>query len=319
MFVEFTINNFRSIKDSVTFSMVAASKDEFNTFHTRDLEILSSAVIYGANASGKSNVLKSMILMRNIVLNLEKVHQSTDKLPHNPFKLSEQTLNASTSFEIIFLIDDIRYRYGFEIDSSTVYAEWLFADEKGRESKLFYRDTDDEFYVNKIKFKEGKGLEEKTLKNQLFIWKCDSENGPISKTILNWFSRFNMIDGLENRGYIEFTFNQMKNEAFRKEIVSLVKFADLGIVDIAMNETKADIKELEALPIPQEIKEVISKSESLIKIEPQTAHKFFDANNAELGHVKFDLQRDESYGTNKFFAMSAPILDTLKNGGVLIC
>jgi len=318
MFVEFTINNFRSIKDSVTFSMVAASKDEFNTFHTRDLEILSSAVIYGANASGKSNVLKSMILMRNIVLNLEKVHQSTDKLPHNPFKLSEQTLNASTSFQIIFLIDDIRYRYGFEIDSSTVYAEWLFVDERGRESKLFYRDTDDEFYVNKIKFKEGKGLEEKTLKNQLFIWKCDSENGPISKTILNWFSRFNMIDGLENRGYIEFTFNQMKNEAFRKEIVSLVKFADLGIVDIAMNETKADIKELEAFPIPQEIKEVISKNESLIRIETQTAHKFFDANNAELGNVKFDLQRDESYGTNKFFAMSAPILDTLKNGGVLI-
>ncbi len=319
MLVQFTVNNFRSIKDDVTLNMLAASKDESNTFLLREgsYELLNSAVLYGANASGKSNVLKAMAQMRNIVLNATKVHQSTDKLPHNPYKLNKQTMEASTSFEIIFFIKDSKYRYGFELDSTTVYAEWLFLDENGREAKLFYRDIDDEFYVNKNKFKEGKGLEEKTLKNQLFIWKCDSENGPISREILQWFSHLNMIDGLENTGYIAFTTNQMKNESFKKDIVSLVKFADLGIVDIATNELKMDQKEIEAIPLPQEIKDQML-DESFVKIETHTSHKFFDQNNNELGQVRFDLHKDESFGTKKFFAMSAPILDTLKRGGILI-
>ncbi len=320
MLIQFSVNNFRSIKDNVTLSMLAASKDISNTFFLRDgsYELLNSAVLYGANASGKSNILKAMAQMRNIVLNSTKVHQSTDKLPHNPYKLTKQTVQASTSFEIIFFVQENKYRYGFEFDSTTVYAEWLFLDENGREAKLFYRDIEEEFYVNKNKFKEGRGLEEKTLKNQLFIWKCDAENGPISKEILQWFSHFNMIDGLENRGYIDFTINQMKNQEFKKEIVSLVKFADLGIIDIATNESKIDSKEIEAIPLPREIKDQILNDENLIKIETHTSHKFFDQDNNEVGQVRFDLHKDESFGTNKFFAMSAPILDTLKRGGILI-
>lgn len=320
MLVQFAVNNFRSIKDYVTLNMLAASKDESNTFLLRDgsCELLNSAVLYGPNASGKSNVLKAMAQMRNIVLNTTKVHQSTDKLPHNPYKLNKQTIEASTSFEIIFFIHNSKYRYGFELDSATVYAEWLFVDENGREAKLFYRDINDEFYVNKNKFKEGKGLEEKTLKNQLFVWKCDSENGPISRDILQWFSHLNMIDGLENRGYIDFTINQMKNESFKKDIVSLVKFADLGIVDIATNESRMDPQDIEAIPLSQEIKDQMLKDENLVKIETHTSHKFFDKDNNEVGQIRFDLRKDESFGTNKFFAMSAPILDTLKRGGVLI-
>ena len=318
MLLQFTVNNYRSIKDTVLFSMKTASKDEENSFTVRDYELLYSAVVYGANASGKSNLLKAMTTMRNIVLNQTKVSQSTDRLPYEPFKLNSETEDASSSFEIIFFHENIKYRYGFEADAKTVYAEWLYSDEKGKESKLFYRDVDEEFYVNPTRFKEGKGLEKKTLPNQLFLWKCDSENGEISQKILKWFLQFNMIDGLENTGYIDYTKQQLRNEDFKNDIVSLVRIADLGIEDISTDETEVSKELVEKMPLPQSIKDELLQQDRLMQINTKTVHQKFDKFNNPVSAVSFELNQEESVGTQKFFAMSAPILDTLKNGKVLM-
>ena len=152
MLLQFSVNNYKSIKDTITFSMATSSKDEGNSFHVRKYELLKSAVIYGANASGKSNFLKAMSFMSSIVLNKSKVIQSTDKLPHIPFRLSTETQDSSSTFEIVCFINEVKYRYGFELDATTVYSEWLYADEKGKESKLFYREVEEEHYVNINKF-----------------------------------------------------------------------------------------------------------------------------------------------------------------------
>jgi AAA15 family ATPase/GTPase len=318
MLLQFTVNNYRSIKDTVIFSMKTASKDEKNSFIIRDYELLQSAVVYGANASGKSNLLKAMATMRNIILNQTKVSQSTDRLPYEPFKLNSETEDASSSFEIVFFYENIKYRYGFEADAGAVYAEWLFSDEKGKESKLFYRDVDEGFYVNPTRFREGKGLEKKTLPNQLFLWKCDSENGVISQKILRWFLQFNMIDGLENTGYIDYTKQQLKNEDFKNDIVSLVRIADLGIKDISTDEIEASKELLEKIPLPQSLKDELLQQERLMQIDTKTVHQKFDKFNNPVSVVSFELNQEESVGTQKFFAMSAPILDTLKNGKVLM-
>ena len=153
MLLQFSVSNYRSIKDTITLSMLSSSENE-NSFKIKKYNLLNSAVIYGANASGKSNLLRAMGFMGRIVLNKTKVIQSTDTLPHDPFRLNSSTKDASSTFEIVFFIDEIKYRYGFELDNTTVYAEWLYADEKGKESKLFYRDSEEEEYVNP-KFKEG--------------------------------------------------------------------------------------------------------------------------------------------------------------------
>ena len=151
MLLQFTVNNFKSLKNSTIFSMATSSKDEGNSFKVKKYELLQSAIVYGANASGKSNFLKAMAFMRRVVLNRDKVMLSTDRLAHYPFELSTQTEDMSSSFEMVFFIDEIKYRYGFENDESVVYAEWLYADENGKESKLFYRDIEeDELYVNRI-------------------------------------------------------------------------------------------------------------------------------------------------------------------------
>jgi len=324
MLVEFTVNNFKSIKDTIKFSMLTSSKDEGNDFQIRKYNLLQSAIIYGANASGKSNFLRAMAFMSKFILNKYKIVQSTDTLPHEPFKLSTETEEASSSFEIVFFINNIKYRYGFEIDNILVYSEWLYADEKGKEAKLFYRDIEEKEYVNPNKFVEGYSFFDKKNEkinissNQLFIWKCDQENGEISKSILNWFNRFNMIDGMDHNGYINFTMKKMENEDFKSKIINLVKTADIGIEDIQVEEEDVPIDVIEKLPLPDSIKGEMLKDGGLKSITLNTLHQKFDINGKVVDTVVFELDKEESKGTKKFFAMSAPILDTLKNGKVLL-
>ncbi|MCI4407309.1 MAG: ATP-binding protein [Sulfuricurvum sp.] len=325
MLLQFSVNNFRSIKDTATFSMLTSSKDEGKCFEVRNHNLLRSSIIYGANASGKSNLLKAMAFMSRLVLNRYKIIQSTDQLPHDPYLLSTETEDKSSTFEIVFFVGETKYRYGFEIDSEVVYSEWLYADEKGKEAKLFYRDSEELDYVNPNKFKEGYGFfnkkEEKIkiAKNQLFIWKCDREDDAIiSKSILKWFNQFNMIDGMNHNGYISFTMKKMEDETFRKKIVELVATADIGINDIQIEEEDISQETIANLPFPDEIKAKIMSEKGLKSVSLNTIHQKFDQDGKAVGNVVFELNDDESKGTKKFFAMSAPILDTLQNGKILI-
>jgi AAA15 family ATPase/GTPase len=326
MFLQFSVNNYRSIKDTVTFSMACGAKDNDNFFSVGKYDLLPSAVIYGANASGKSNLLRAMAFMRNMVLNKDKVIQSTDTLKHDPFRLNTSTKDASSTFEIVFFIGEVKYRYGFEADGIAVYSEWLFEDKTGRkEAKLFYRDADEEHYVNKARFAEGYAFFDaasskiKVSKNQLFLWKCDREDdGIISKSILQWFKGFNLIDGIEHRGYSNYTMKKMEDNEFKKEIVKLVKTADIGIEDIGLEKEDVPNDVIEKLPIPDDVKQKMLEDGGVQAVSLNTYHKVYDENNNEVAQAVFELDDEESLGTRKFFKMSAPILNTLQEGKILM-
>jgi len=319
MILQFKVNNFRSIKDTVILNMQTdKNKQTSNSFTVDRRHLLKSCVIYGANASGKSNVLKAMSFMREMVLNSSKVTQSTDSLPYAPFRLNTETETASSHFEIIFLHNDFKYRYGFEMDSTTVYAEWLFIDMgTNKESRLFERDVDTELYINPAKFKEGRGV--KVPDNQLLLWRCDQQGGELSKLILQWFFKFNFIDGLEHKAYFNFALKQMQNDTTTSALIDLLNKADLGIDDLVIEEKELSLDEIEQAPIPAALREHMLKEQGQFKsVDVRTQHKKFDANNQLVGGEAFQFERDESQGTQKFFALSAPILDTLKYGKVLL-
>ena len=209
------------------------------------------------------------------------------------------------------------------VDNTTVYSEWLYADEKGKEAKLFYRDSKDKEYVNP-KFKEGYIFFDNSKSkirvslNQLFIWKCDQDGGEISKSILKWFSRFNLIDGLDHGGYISYTMKKMEDLTFKNEMINLVKTADIGIENITMEEEDVPLDMIEKMGLPIDLKEEILKDGGLKSVSINTYHKKFDENNNEIGNEIFELDDEESLGTRKFFKMSAPILNTLQEGKILI-
>ena len=317
MLLQFSVNNFKSIKDTATISMNSSLKGEINVSDLRNYKIINSAVLYGHNATGKSNFLKALAFMGSTVLNKSKVTQSTDLLKHFPFKLSTETENASSSFEVVFFIDEIKYRYGYEMDNTQVYSEWLFEDTKGKEAKLFFRDVDENiFYVNRNKFKEGLGL--KVLKNHLFIWKTDQEGGEISASILNWFNHLNLIDGSEKGRYVNFASSQLDDKEFKQKIVSLIKKADLGIESINKEEVVLNQTSMEDFEIPDILKKKILSEKNEIKlIKLKTEHKKYNSDLTSTELVEFEL-KEESIGTQQFFYILAPVLDTLKKGKVLL-
>lgn len=315
MLLQFSVNNFRSIKDTVTLSMTASSSTEGkHRFLAGDNVVLNSAVIYGANASGKSNVLKAFGFMCHLVLNKDHINLVDDPLPHDPFCLNTETEFASSYFEIIFLLDNIKYRYGFEADSTTVYAEWLYNDELC----LFERDLEENnHYVNTERFKEVFNLN--VPDNQLLIWQCELHEGELGQKILRWFQHISLVDDTENEAYFHLALKQIENSATRFQLIKLIKAAGLGINDLAVIEQDVTQEFIDNAPFSEEIKHsILLEGNSLTSIELRTQHTKFNAENEPVGAVQFELTEHESHGTKKFFALCAPILDALEHGKILL-
>ena len=128
MLITLSSSNFRSFKDTTVFSMEATklkNLKESNVFNVGNIELLSSAVVFGANASGKSNFIKAFEKMKNIIKNNSDL-QKIKHYPHESFLLDLSTKESSTKFEIEVIIDKIKYKYGFIISKNAkIEKEWL--------------------------------------------------------------------------------------------------------------------------------------------------------------------------------------------------
>ncbi|MEP7317464.1 MAG: ATP-binding protein, partial [Panacibacter sp.] len=319
MFIQFTVSNFLSIKDTITLNMVAIStikeNREDNIIHTDKYDLLKSAAIYGANASGKSKLLNAILFFKSFIRNSAKDLNADDKINVAPFRLNPNNLKQPSSFEISFLIGDIKYRYGFELDIHKVHTEWLFVTTKSKEITLFIREGQ-KIELHKD-FKEGKGIEDKTRPNALFISVVAQFNGEISKTILKWFTSFNVISGMEDESYEGFTAGILRDAKKRKEVMKFVTGADLGIKEIKVNEYDITEEKLPKNMSKEEKQKLLEQSKDKQAYELYTLHNKFDNEGKALGAESFDFDDDESEGTKKYFRMAGPILDTLERGGVL--
>lgn len=318
MLIEFTVGNFLSFKERKTMSLQATPiKDQPDSppIITERYKLLKGAIIYGANASGKSNFVRAMSTMRRLVLNsFEK--SSTQELDITPFLLHTGFDSKPSLFEVLFLINDIRYRYGFEVDNTSVRGEWLFEAKKNTEKPLFIRENDGiEVFPA---FKEGKDLEEKTGNNKLFLTVVDQFNGKIAKAIMHWFTDFITISGLSHEGYKTVTFKMLENENTKPILQQFYTQLDLGFDDIKIEKKPFDPNELPN-DLPEVlVKQIITDLEGKTLVGVKTLHKKFNDNNEVEKLEEFDMRSQESSGTNKLFNISGPIFDVLSNGGVLI-
>lgn len=132
MLIEFSVGNYRSFKEVVTFSMVAApivvgdnTASKNNLFSvTKEIELLKSAAIYGANASGKSNLVRAISFMKEFTIN-SVGSRITSEIDAESYRLNIESEKEPSYFEIVFIIGTTRYRYGFEVDRHSVKSEWL--------------------------------------------------------------------------------------------------------------------------------------------------------------------------------------------------
>lgn len=321
MLIEFTVGNFRSIRERVTLSMVASSLvskdkrlDEENVFSAGDgLRLLKCAAIYGANGSGKSNLFKALRFMRQMVANSSRESQAEEPIPVQPFALSAETMRQPSLFECVFLQGGVEFRYGFEAGRTQVVSEWLYHRPGAREVRLFTRDHG-AIAVGRG-FREGKGLEGKTRENALFLSVVAQFNGEIARGTLHWFDGLSVSLGLPDTGHRQFTTKNFANGRYRAAILRLLRQLDLGIHDLEIEDPAAVPGSASAPPFP-EPKELPWPWERPKRQAVRAIHRTSTAGGEGEFHA-FDLDRHESEGTKRLFAISGPIVDALTHGRVL--
>jgi uncharacterized protein len=305
--IEFSVGNYRSFKDVVTFSMVAAPVqheneeiDRNNVFTiAQDINLLKSAAIYGANASGKSNLVRAISFMRTFVINSAIGRRVQDPIDTDIYRLSKDTETEPSYFEIIFASGTTRYRYGFEVDRHNVKSEWLYHNLGAEEDELFSRDGQD---INvSEKFIEGQELTKRTRSDALFLSVVAQFNGDVATHITYLFRRLHIISNVND----EFRWKGMSDHIMiedhgsKKHLINLVKGLDLGIENIEFSQAPIDA------------------GESSFKHRIQTTHYKYDSNDKQLSLEQFDLG-EESDGTQKLYQLSGLLVNLLEDGGILI-
>ena len=188
MLIQFRVENFLSIKDSVVLSLLA-SKDNEHSEHlivNGSKRYLKSAVIYGANASGKSNVLHAFWFMVNYVLTShnQQLHKSIER---SPFKFDRETPSRPSSFEVIFTTNGIRYAYGFSVTDKAVIEEYLYYYPNGRQAIIFERQNTNDFRFT-VDVDEQSMLKNRTSPNKLYLSVASNWNYSKVIPVLEWFA-----------------------------------------------------------------------------------------------------------------------------------
>ena len=319
MLIQFSVSNFKSIKDEATLSLVSGTSNNFeNTIPVDNFLLLPSAVIYGANASGKSAIVEAFSMMRDIVLNKNRTMLSTDELPINPFLLSTETQGAATVFDIVFESLGKRYKYGFEYDTHCVYAEYLYVYDSNRPTAVFDLDVEKEPKISE-RHKELKKIK-KPNKNLLFLWSADQIGNNCAQEVLKWFKSVSVIKS--NRvaeNLMPDLRSAMNEDLSRKKIVELMKNADFGIEDVKLNSEAVAFSDVPA-EIRNKIAHATDSNDKIIiqKLSFDTIHTQYDENNNPLQEIPFDMGRDESFGIKSYFYLSASILKALEQGSLLV-
>lgn len=322
MLIEFNVTNYRSFWEEQSLKMAANTKPELREKNTFDSgvkgipRLMRSAVIYGPNASGKSNLILAMQFMQKFVFSSAKESQEGEHIDLQPFLFNKIGQSMPSEFEVHFVQDGVRYQYGFSATKERVFDEWLMAYPEGKAQRWFERTYDPEkekenWYFGS-KFSGSKKLwKDATRKNALFLSTAIQLNNDQLKPIFLWFKRLQVVEhgALLHPG---FSIELCGDEKGKAEILAFMNAADLSIADINY-ETK--LFSAEDLPeeFPPEIKEQFEKD---MKGKKMFRVKFLHSVHDSEELVPLSLE-DESDGTLKLFAYAGPWIDLLTNGRIL--
>lgn len=320
MLIEFRVKNFRSLRDEQVLSLVASKDSTFQETHTQATTIqaaptlLRSAVIFGANASGKSNLIKSLQYIRSVVLGSAMVLQPGQPFNVPPFLLDNVSVSQPTEFEVTFLLAGVRYQYGFALTPQRIVSEHLLVYKACKPQRWFERYFDPE--TGKEEYEFGSGLKGPkhvwkgaTRANSLFLSMAVQLNSEQLRPVFDWFAHQLVIFN-EASPLLASTLSvqMLRQDNKRKHICHLLSAADISIVDIDVvtrkmrsHNSRVDLSigNREDSPVEHDIEEL-------------TFH-----HTTAQGKAVFDLN-DESSGTRNLLFLAGPVLDILSKGLTLV-
>lgn len=295
MILEFCVTNYMSIKDDFKLSFIATSLKE-STVEPNDLfpvgdtgiSLVRSAVIYGANASGKSNVLKAFDFFKRFIISSFKDSQAGEAIEVENFRLNATTAVEPTTMEATFTDGDFIYRYGFEVDNKAVRVEWLYkraSKKRAKEMEVFYRDGNETTVHPKSQLLQELVTKKMVRDNALLLSTAAQFNETTAVNILHWLGDTNILFCSEDEELWKKAIKYLDDDELRRRITAFARYADLGIEDITKTGNR-----------------IVSH------------HRQYDDDGREVNNISFSFTSNESEGTIKYFSLAYPIIDALDNG-----
>jgi AAA15 family ATPase/GTPase len=316
MIIRFSVENFRSIKDKQELTLVASllkdSSDSLIKLEKVQYDLLPVAAIYGANASGKTNVIRALHFISQAVENSHRNWDPGDPIPRMPFALDDSP-NRPSSFEIEFIVSGVRYRYGFTLDTKKVQEEWLYAYPNGKQQQWFTRTETPQrkfSFSRNLPGEKNRTIEGLTRPNSLYLSAAAQNNHEILLPIYNFFVkdlRFSPSRGPDRRA----TEGMCLEERYKSIILEYLKAADLGIEGLRAEQQEIDD---EAKKLASVIRDTLPKTD--IEFPTKITKTVFQ--HRAKGESLMELGiHNESDGTVAYFSLLGPVVKTLESGGVL--
>ena len=325
MLIDFRLTNYRSFSESQTMSMVAAAGKEHEHTHlfasgvSVAPRLLRSAIVYGPNAAGKTNLVRALQFMQSMVALSATLVQEGQPLNVQPFLFNNDGRNQPTSFEVNFIEDGedgpVRYQYGFTLTTERIHAEWLYAAPRGRNKPIFQRELDLE--TGKYSWEWGSSFlgrkdvwRDKTRSNALFLSTAVLLNNEQLRPVFNWFQNRLAIIPADALISLEHTLGLCATDSGKAELMSFFRDADISITDVALEKQSVMRTTFSFDPVTGPSPQSTTDDE-ITKVHFR--HRSRDGENEiELG------MDDESSGTQKLFALAGPWLDVMHKRRVLV-
>ena len=322
MLIEYSVTNFRSIRNKVTLSLQATAdgshpENLICEDETGNGRLLRVASIYVANASGKSNIFHSLNALISMVRTSHE-NQPGAEIKTEPYAFDKASLSQPTEFEIIFIAGGIRYVYGLALNRKEVVREHLYQYPKGKRAVLFARDSE---AVKEYTFTQDRArqtqLASMTPRNVLYLSRSANLNYERTRAAYEWFRNgLRQIDpSVSTLGYT--CDRAMDDPGMKEKLLRALRSADLGINDLKIERREFSMDDLPA-DMPEELKNglramVNDPKGPLLSLKITSFHQ---SRSDPSVPMPLDFDR-ESDGTKRYLALLGPWLDTLENGRAL--
>jgi AAA15 family ATPase/GTPase len=340
MLLRFRCKNFRSIREELELSLIAAKtrtdekSESLIDTPFDDLKLLRCIAIYGPNASGKSNVLEALAALRRIVSESWRGWKANGPIPeHDPFLLDEASRTEESAIETTFLLEATIYKYGFRFDQTSFVEETLI-DASGKRDKVLFRRTTEEGRIE-VEFPNnnfGTTKEERlqlerirldTRPNSLFLSAAAQYNHPVLSKVCAYLSEnFKPVHSNNMSPRQSYTADMCSEAGIRKQLEMMMRFADAAISDLEVSRHEMSDKEKNRIrAFLTSMKEVDPEAYSSVQLEPSTLPSVVEIRMAHSGAGDKTFLLDfskESDGTQAYFSILGPLLASFRDGEVLL-
>jgi len=341
MLIQFVAENFLSFKDETVFNLIATSDkrhpDHINRNNSPNIDILKIAAVYGANASGKSNLINTIEFARDFIIFGTRGDETISTIP---FRLDSDCINKPSKFQFLFCHKNQIYDYGFVVGKNQIYEEWLFIKSNRNFKRMYERITTK---AGKNKYEFGPSLVRKTSKkkylrysyemegtrvNQLFLTEAFNRNIHEIDPVMNWF-KYTLVILSPNSRYSALELRAKQDKKFNKFLCQLLKIADTGIENVSTDIENLDFnKQFPDMPenIEKQIKDSVNNDKGILISDGEKQYAISKTDDNKLILVKLKMQHkgkddilidfkfdEESEGTQRLIHLAPAFADLLES------